>query len=114
MFKQQGIADINRAILQEDSFMIRNNFAKLLCLLALVSVVGTSGCSTRPTMEELEKEAVTTGDWSEVEKRKEMDHRMGKVDPDRQCPPGEALLCRQKGEKEDCECVESNWLRNQN
>lgn len=91
--------------------MTRNNIAKLLCLLAVVAVVGTSGCSSRPTMEQLEKEAIATGDWSEVQKREEMNRRMGRVDPDRQCPSGESLLCRQAGERENCECVESNWLR---
>jgi hypothetical protein len=91
--------------------MKRHTCAKLLCLLALVAVTGISGCASRPTMEELEKEAIATGDWSEVEKRRQMDRRMGKVDPDRQCPSGESLLCRQAGERENCECVESNWIR---
>src|SRR5210317_2238006 len=106
------MSDIDPAILKEVLSMNRKNCAKLLCLLALVAVTGISGCSSRPTMEELEKEAAATGDWSEVKKREQMDRRMGVVDPDREeCPSGEALLCRQKGEREDCECVESNWIR---
>lgn len=91
--------------------MNRRNRATLLGLLVFVAVAGISGCSSRPTMEELEKEAIATGDWSEVEKRQEMDRRMEMVDPDRQCPSGESLLCRQNGPREECECVESNWIR---
>jgi hypothetical protein len=62
-------------------------------------------------MEELEQEAAETGDWSAVEQRRLMDRRMGLVDPSRQCPNGEALLCSKKGEQENCECVSTDIIR---
>jgi hypothetical protein len=75
----------------------------VLCLLV--------GCSARPTVDELEAEAVATGDWAAVEKRERMDRRMGLVDPSNQCPNGEALLCNKKGKHEDCECVSPDIIR---
>ena len=84
-----------------------------ISLLTLALAVGIAGCASRPSMEELESEAMRTGDWSEVEQRKRMDRQMGRVDSDSQCPSGESLLCRQKGEREECECVDSQLLRSE-
>ena len=81
---------------------------KLVGLVALCLLVG---CTARPTLEELETEAMATGDWAAVEKRERMDRRMGLVDPINQCPNGEALLCSKKGEAENCECVSSDIIR---
>jgi hypothetical protein len=82
----------------------------LPCLILAMAVV-IGGCSSRATMEELEKEALQTGDWSAVEQRQRIDREMGRVDPERECPSGESLLCQQKGEKEECQCVSSHLLR---
>ncbi len=81
---------------------------KFVGIMALCLLVG---CSARPTVDELEAEALGTGDWSAVEKRQRMDRRMGLVDPSHQCPNGEVLLCSKKGENENCECVSSDIIR---
>lgn len=82
--------------------------ARSLCVLALVALVG---CSSRPSLEKLEEEAMRTDDWSEVDKRIRMERSMGWHDPDEKCPSGEALLCSKKGEREFCECVSPHILR---
>ena len=55
---------------------------KFVGILALCLLVG---CSTRPTIEELEAEALDTGDWSAVEKRQRMDEKWGVVKSDSAC-----------------------------
>lgn len=93
------------------STMSRPMLLKLLLPIVFTSLLGTIGCSSRPTMQELEKEAMATGDWSKVEKREAMDRKMGRVDSRLQCPTGEALVCSQKGKREECVCVNSNDIR---
>lgn len=83
-------------------------FSKISCLVVLV---GLAACASRPTVEELEDEALATGDWSAVEEREQMDRKMGRYIPDEECPNGEALYCEKKGEREECNCVSSQLLR---
>ncbi len=56
-------------------------------------------------MAELEEEAEVTGDWTAVEKRKQMDRRMNRVQLEPPCPYGKALTCRTEGAREVCGCV---------
>jgi len=73
---------------------------KTLAIAALIFLVG---CAGRPTLEQLESEASISGDWTAVEDRERMNERMRvNVEPD--CPEGQYLLCRQKGEQELCSC----------
>ena len=88
--------------------MFLNKLSTLLCLILLLTL---SGCASRPTMEELEKEAMRTGDWSAVEERQRMDRKMGRYVPGQECPNGKALFCEKKGEREECTCVSANILR---
>ena len=83
----------------------------LTSLLVLSISVGIAGCSSRPTMQELEQEAEQTGDWSEVEKRQRMDRAMGRVETDPVCPEGMILRCSTKGERELCDCIWPHVLR---
>lgn len=85
--------------------------ARILALGALLALLTMTGCASRPTLAELEKEALQTGDWSEVDKRKRMDRKMGRHIPGDECPNGEALYCETKGEREDCSCVSVRLLR---
>ena len=85
--------------------------SKLLTVMSLCGLLLVAGCASRPTMEELEKEAQATGDWTAVQQRRAMDRKMGRVDPNQVCAAGYALLCEQKGEREECACVSSNTLR---
>lgn len=85
--------------------------SQLPAWLSLVTILGLTACAARPTMEQLEQEAMETGDWSAVEQRQVMDRRMGIVNSEGQCPDGRVLLCDKKGQKEECECVLSHTIR---
>lgn len=65
-----------------------------------------AGCAAAPTMDELKAEALKTGDWTEVEKREQLQaKRMGRTQ--NECPQGYALLCESNSDlgNEDCRCV---------
>ena len=63
------------------------------------------GCSARPTIEELEAEALRTGDWTAVEKRERIDKKWGVVMTDSECRGVYVRLCQTKSAHEFCECV---------
>ena len=86
---------------------------KPLLILWILTLAISAGCATRPSMEELELEAMRTGDWSSVEKRERMDRRMGLVNPDNTCHDDAILLCSKKGAREQCDCVTPNVVRPQ-
>jgi hypothetical protein len=75
----------------------------VLCLLA--------GCSARPTIEELEAEALDTGDWAAVEKRERMDEKWGVVKTDSACRGDKVEICYTKSAQEECACVSPHDLR---
>jgi len=56
-----------------------------------------------PTLEELEAEAVASGNWQAVENRERMIRKMGSplIQP---CPEGLALFCLKNGMHEVCSC----------
>ncbi len=74
-----------------------------LCLLV--------GCSARPTLEELEAEALATGDWAAVEKRERMDKKWGVVQTDSACRDDYVMICQTKAAQEFCDCVSPHELR---
>lgn len=74
---------------------------KQLFVFALILL---AGCAAGPTMEELEDEALQTGDWSKVEKREQLRAERGGRSK-AECPAGYAVLCRSEVGFEDCECV---------
>lgn len=61
------------------------------------------GCATPQTLEELETEALATGDWKAVEDRERAIRIMGSPLVQK-CPEGLALLCFKKGMHEVCSC----------
>jgi hypothetical protein len=69
-----------------------------LGVLALILLVG---CTTGPTIEELEAEAVITGDWSAVEKRE----RTLRAHSGPKCPDGQIMMCREYSVQEICSCL---------
>ena len=74
---------------------------KVMSVLALLVLIG---CSASPTLEELEDEAIVTGDWSAVEERERLLARKRKHQaPD--CPSGFASTCYEVGLKVECGCV---------
>ena len=72
-----------------------------LCVLA--------GCSTGPTLEQLEAEALITGDWSLVEKREatiaRRNQRYGVS-----CPSGTVSYCQTFMSESRCKCVEQDYV----
>ena len=76
---------------------------KIACILILALVAGA--CAAPPTLEELEFEALQTGDWSAVERREKSierraeRHRMS-------CPNGLIEYCESRGGPGRCECVD--------
>lgn len=72
-----------------------------LCLLA--------GCGTYPTLQQLEAEALVTGDWSAVEHREFiLNRREQRSGP--QCPGDSIKYCVKSPASMRCTCVESNSI----
>ena len=82
---------------------------KALGLVLLCCLLG--GCGTYHTLEELEAQALVTGDWSAVEQRERIlakrRQRHAQV-----CPTGKTLFCEQWGATEKCTCMKGADLRN--
>ena len=72
-------------------------------LLVVLLLLGA--CAARPSLQELEEEALATGDWSRMERRIEMDRKMGMIDGVEKCDNGYVLHCQAKGEREVCGCI---------
>ena len=74
-------------------------------------ILGLSGCGTFQTLEELEQEAMISGDWSAVEKRERIiakrRSRSSSV-----CPAGQMNYCENWGATERCGCVRRDLLQN--
>lgn len=79
-------------------------------ILGLVALCFLVGCASRPSIEELEAEAVASGDWAAVEKRERLlqrrDPGTGSI-----CPAGYVFFCYDHLFGERCECVPSQALR---
>ncbi len=76
---------------------------KFVILFTLVIVVG---CAPSPTLEELEKEALITGDWTAVEWREErIKNRLELSAPG--CPIGQSKNCIEEQSGIQCYCVSS-------
>ena len=74
---------------------------KMLCVLLLCFL---AGCAGRMTLDELENEAIVTGDWSEVEQRERLlERRNKKLGPE--CPDGSMASCQEIGSSVRCDCV---------
>ena len=73
-----------------------------IAVLGLLFVL--SGCSSIASLEELEQEAMLTGDWSAVERRERIIAKR-KARDGVQCPPGSVALCVNSGTASNCSCV---------
>jgi hypothetical protein len=74
--------------------------------LLIFGLILLAGCAVGPTMEELEAEAMQTGDWTKVEDRELLEaQRMGRARAE--CPKGYAILCKTEADvgSENCKCV---------
>ncbi len=78
-------------------------------MTSLIVLCFLAGCATKPSLEQLEDEAMVSGDWSAVEKREQSSNRLGPING-RSCPNGRALICVKNGLREECECVDSRTI----
>ena len=70
-----------------------------------------SGCGTYHTLEELEDQALVSGNWSEVERREsKIAMRTGRSRVS--CPVGTTFLCQRGGVAERCACVAFDDVQN--
>ena len=63
-----------------------------------------AACASRPSMEELEDQAMASGDWSAVEAREETYERQ-RGESAQVCPDRHTMVCRQSGASEKCGCA---------
>ena len=78
-------------------------------MTSLIVLCFLAGCAAKPSLEQLEDEAMVSGDWSAVEKREQSSIRLNTVN-DRSCPNGRAMVCVKNGMHEECECVNSRSI----
>lgn len=76
----------------------------------VLSFLILAGCGGWVPMEELEQQALLTGDWSAVEKRERaIERRKQRHGPS--CGRGQLALCEVSIAKERCQCVAADSLR---
>ncbi len=81
---------------------------KFVFLISLVIVVG---CAPRPPLEQLENEALITGEWTTVERREELiKERLESTAPG--CPVGQRKKCIEEQSGIQCYCLLSADERN--
>jgi len=74
-------------------------------MTSLIVLFFLAGCATKPSLEQLEDEAMVSGDWSAVEKREHSSNRLGPING-RSCPNGRPLICVKDVAREECACAE--------
>ena len=78
---------------------------KGLAILGLLLFLG--GCGTYTPLEELEAQAMLTGDWSVVERRERVIARRKARDA-ALCPEGTVAVCVDRVGKNECSCVRNS------
>ena len=81
---------------------------KKLGILILVLILG--GCAAAPTLEELEDQAMLTGDWNQVEKRERIIARRNAREA-LDCENGYMSVCETYISKTRCSCVRHSVMR---
>ena len=78
--------------------------------IIILVLVLTAGCAPMVPLEQLETQALLTGDWTAVEKRERIiavRNRHSRI----QCPPGTFAYCVTHIMDERCSCVSSKAIR---
>ena len=78
-------------------------------MITVIALVLLSGCGAFTSLEQLEAEAMLTGDWSAVEMRERQIARRN-LHSTMQCPPGEIGYCEADFGKNNCTCVDQDRL----
>lgn len=82
----------------------------LAILVAMLGVMVLSGCSSLKSMEELERHAMLTGDWTAVEQRERILERRA-VQRGLQCPAGYVSYCERIVGRAECTCITNDAMR---
>jgi hypothetical protein len=82
------------------------NNVKGIMILALLFV---AGCSAYVPLEQLEAEALVTGDWSKVDERQRIIARRN-LRSSISCPPGTIGYCEVDAGAPRCSCVEKEII----
>lgn len=76
----------------------------IMKILSVLILVVMAGCTVSPTTEELENQALLTGDWSQVEKReRSLARRQARQGP--RCPSGSIAVCEGRIHGQVCRCL---------
>jgi hypothetical protein len=78
-------------------------------IMALTLVL-LAGCGSYQTLEQLQAHALSTGDWTAVERRERIIQRREKRGGVR-CPHGMAAVCENRGARSRCSCINSESIR---
>ena len=78
--------------------------------MIIVILVLLAGCSAHISLEQLESEALMSGDWSRVEQRERMIARRS-FHSSLNCPPGTMGFCQKGGAREKCGCIDRTVVR---
>ncbi len=74
-------------------------------ILIVLVLVGLAGCTVSPTPEELETQALLTGDWSAVESReRSLARQKARISPS--CPSGYVTYCEDRFYDTVCACLD--------
>lgn len=78
-------------------------------VLVILGAMFLGGCGSFASIEELESQALLTGDWSEVEKREWIIARR-EARRGIQCPAGYISYCDQRIGNNECTCVDNDVI----
>ena len=79
-------------------------------ILILLVILG--GCAVVPSLEELEDQAMLTGDWSQVEKRERLiERRRAREQELPDCGPGYVRFCEKLPGQDRCGCMRRSAIR---
>jgi hypothetical protein len=77
--------------------------------IMILALLFAAGCSAYVPLEQLEAEALVTGDWSKVEERQRMITRRN-LRSSIACPPGTIGYCEVEIGGQHCSCVENEVI----
>ena len=82
----------------------------LAIIVAATGMLLMSGCASFQSMEELERQAMLTGDWSAVEQRERI---LARREEERglQCPSGHVSYCEKYVGRTECRCISNDAMR---
>ena len=70
----------------------------------LLLAIFLAGCAARPSLEQLEDEALASGDWTAVEHREAMNRKRGLTEV-AECPVHQTKVCVEDGSSDSCFCA---------